>query len=116
MADELRIDDRPDLRKPVLVTAFRGWNDGGQGASLAAGFLAKEGQAGALAAIDPRGFFRFPVSPPPPPALARHRQRDRRAANRALRPPGLTLRGADGDRRRPPRRVPPERPRLGQPL
>src|ERR671923_31196 len=41
MADELRIAERPELHRPVLVTAFRGWNDGGQGASLAAGFLAK---------------------------------------------------------------------------
>ena len=40
MADELRINERPDLESPVLISAFRGWNDGGQGASLAAGYLA----------------------------------------------------------------------------
>ena len=31
---------RPSLDRGVLVAAFRGWNDGGQGASLAAGYLA----------------------------------------------------------------------------
>ena len=40
-ADELRVDSRPELRRPVLVASFRGWNDGGHGASLAGGFLAK---------------------------------------------------------------------------
>jgi proteasome assembly chaperone (PAC2) family protein len=64
MADELRIADRPELRRPVLVTAFRGWNDGGQGASLAAGFLAKEWQAARFADIDPEDFFDFQVSRP----------------------------------------------------
>src|SRR5919199_2256963 len=64
MADELRIAERPELRRPVLVTAFRGWNDGGQGASLAAGFLAKEWQAARFADIDPEDFFDFQVSRP----------------------------------------------------
>ena len=27
----------PELRRPVLIASFRGWNDGGQGASLAGG-------------------------------------------------------------------------------
>src|SRR5438034_924862 len=36
MADnELRVEARPELRRPVLVAAFRGWNDGAQAASLA---------------------------------------------------------------------------------
>jgi hypothetical protein len=34
---DLQVSFRPELRDPVLVAAFRGWNDGGQGASLAAG-------------------------------------------------------------------------------
>jgi len=37
VADELRVLERPALTRPVLVAAFRGWNDGGQGASLAGG-------------------------------------------------------------------------------
>jgi proteasome assembly chaperone (PAC2) family protein len=64
MADDLRMTDRPDLRRPVLITAFRGWNDGGQGASLAAGFLAKAWQAARFAEIDPEEFYDFQVSRP----------------------------------------------------
>src|ERR671924_1904319 len=64
MADELRIAERPELHRPVLVTAFRGWNDGGQGASLAAGFLAKAWGAARFADIDPEDFYDFQVSRP----------------------------------------------------
>ena len=31
----LRWDDRPQLRRPVLVAAFEGWNDAGNAASEA---------------------------------------------------------------------------------
>src|ERR671925_2339917 len=64
MADELRIVERPELHSPVLVTAFRGWNDGGQGASLAAGFLAKAWGASKFADIDPEEFYDFQVARP----------------------------------------------------
>ena len=64
MADDLRMADRPDLRRPVLITAFRGWNDGGQGASLAAGYLAKAWEAARFAEIDPEEFYDFQVSRP----------------------------------------------------
>jgi proteasome assembly chaperone (PAC2) family protein len=62
--DELRIATRPTLRRPVLITAFRGWNDGGQGASLAAGFLARTWGAARFADIDPEGFFDFQATRP----------------------------------------------------
>src|SRR5919206_2718182 len=64
MADELRIASEPTLRQPVLITAFRGWNDGGQGASLAGGYLAKRWAAARFAEIDPEGFFDFQVTRP----------------------------------------------------
>jgi predicted ATP-grasp superfamily ATP-dependent carboligase len=64
MADELRISTRPDLRSPVLICAFRGWNDGGQGATLAANFLARSWKAESFADIDPENFFDFQVSRP----------------------------------------------------
>ena len=64
MTDVIRMTDRPELKRPVLVAAFRGWNDGGQGASLAAGFLAKAWQADRFADIDPEEFFDFQVSRP----------------------------------------------------
>src|SRR5438876_12126576 len=64
MADELRILDRPSLTRPVLVAAFRGWNDGGQGASLAGGFLAKSWEAERFAEIDPEDFYDFSSTRP----------------------------------------------------
>jgi len=64
MTDGIRIVERPDLRSPVLVAAFRGWNDGGQGASLAAGYLAKTWEADKFAEIDPEDFYDFQVSRP----------------------------------------------------
>jgi len=64
MADDLRIDTRPTLSRPVLITAFRGWNDGGQGASLAAGYLTKVWDADRFAELEPEGFFDFQATRP----------------------------------------------------
>ena len=64
MTDELRLESRPTLRRPVLVTAFRGWNDGGQGASLAAQHLVTTWDAEKFADIDPEGFFDFQATRP----------------------------------------------------
>ena len=43
----------------MLVAAFRGWNDGAQGASLAASFLAQSWDAERFADIDPEEFYDF---------------------------------------------------------
>jgi proteasome assembly chaperone (PAC2) family protein len=51
--------DRPSLRDPVLVCAFRGWNDGGQAATLAAGFLRERLGGKPLCEIDPEEFYDF---------------------------------------------------------
>ena len=56
---ELIVSSRPGLRRPVLVAAFRGWNDGGQGATLGGGFLAKQWEAEPFAEIDPENFYDF---------------------------------------------------------
>ena len=56
---ELIVSSRPELRSPVLVAAFRGWNDGGQGATLGGGFLAKQWEAEPFAEIDPENFYAF---------------------------------------------------------
>src|SRR5213592_1280758 len=61
---ELNVSRRPTLRRPVLISAFRGWNDGGQGASLAAGYLAKAWSAARFAELDPEGFFDFQATRP----------------------------------------------------
>jgi predicted ATP-grasp superfamily ATP-dependent carboligase len=64
MASDLRMTERPELNRPVLITAFRGWNDGGQGASLAGGFLAKTWGAERFADLDPEAFFDFQATRP----------------------------------------------------
>jgi proteasome assembly chaperone (PAC2) family protein len=61
---ELNISFMPELRRPVLVAAFRGWNDGGQGASLAAGYLAKQWAGERFAEIDPETFYDFQATRP----------------------------------------------------
>lgn len=61
---ELRIVERPTLRRPLLIAAFRGWNDGGQAATLAAGTLARVWDARRFAEIDPEGFFDFQSTRP----------------------------------------------------
>ncbi len=64
MADELRIDERPQLERPVLIAAFRGWNDGGQGASLAGAYLARAWAAREFAQIDAESFYDFQATRP----------------------------------------------------
>jgi proteasome assembly chaperone (PAC2) family protein len=64
MENELRIDEKPTLRRPVLIAAFRGWNDGGQAASLAGGTLAHVWGAKRFAEIDPQGFVDFQSTRP----------------------------------------------------
>src|SRR5438067_11569797 len=56
---ELIVSSRPELRRPVLVAAFRGWNDGGQGATLGGGYLARQWGAESFAEIDPENFYDF---------------------------------------------------------
>jgi proteasome assembly chaperone (PAC2) family protein len=60
----LKIVTRPKLRRPVLITAFQGWNDGGQGATLAAGYMARFWGAARFAEIDPEEFFDFQATRP----------------------------------------------------
>jgi proteasome assembly chaperone (PAC2) family protein len=47
------------LRAPVLVAAFRGWNDAGDAATFAAEHLARMWSAEKIASIDPEEFFDF---------------------------------------------------------
>jgi proteasome assembly chaperone (PAC2) family protein len=56
---ELIVSSLPELRRPVLIAAFRGWNDGGQGATLGGGYLAKQWDAESFAEIDPENFYDF---------------------------------------------------------
>jgi proteasome assembly chaperone (PAC2) family protein len=73
--EELRITRRPTLRRPVLVCAFAGWNDGGQGATMAVEHLQELWHATPFAEIDPEGFMDFQSTRPTvvlDEGLARH--------------------------------------------
>ncbi len=48
-----------DLRDPVLIAAFRGWNDAGDAASFAAAHLGRVWSAQKFASIDPEEFYDF---------------------------------------------------------
>jgi predicted ATP-grasp superfamily ATP-dependent carboligase len=64
MTDELHFESRPELDRPVMIAAFRGWNDGGQGASLAGAYLARAWAATEFASIDPENFYDFQATRP----------------------------------------------------
>ena len=64
VGEHLQVETRPTLTRPVLITAFRGWNDGAQGATLAASFLARSWEAERFAEFDPEEFFDFQVTRP----------------------------------------------------
>ena len=52
------------LERPPLVCAFRGWNDGGEAATLAAKYMIERWGGRAIATIEPEEFFDFQVSRP----------------------------------------------------
>lgn len=51
--------DQPELDRPILIAAFRGWNDAGDAASSAATHLAQVWNARKVASIDPEEFYDF---------------------------------------------------------
>jgi predicted ATP-grasp superfamily ATP-dependent carboligase len=56
--------ERPVLDRPAMVCAFRGWNDGGEAATIAARYLAERWKARTVAHLDPEEFFDFQVTRP----------------------------------------------------
>jgi len=62
--DGLVWDERPDLRRPALVAAFKGWNDAGEAASEAASWLARTTGAPRFAWIDPEEHVDFQSTRP----------------------------------------------------
>jgi hypothetical protein len=53
------LGELPDLRRPVLVAAFEGWNDAGECASRAVDTIGQGLEAVRFAGIDPEEFFDF---------------------------------------------------------
>lgn len=62
--DELHVDRWPDLRQPIAVVAFAGWNDAASAATNAARFMVRRMAARKFASIDPDRFFNFPDTRP----------------------------------------------------
>jgi proteasome assembly chaperone (PAC2) family protein len=56
---QLEWQERPELREPIMVCAFRGWNDAGEAASAAVQFLVESFEAKPFASIDPEDFYDF---------------------------------------------------------
>jgi proteasome assembly chaperone (PAC2) family protein len=63
--DELRWEERPaGLRSPIMVAAFRGWNDAAAAASSALAFVGGRLGARRVAVIDPDDFYDFQATRP----------------------------------------------------
>lgn len=60
----LRVQSLPDLRTPVFVAAFAGWNDAAEAATHAASVLVQQWSAARFADIDPESFYDFTETRP----------------------------------------------------
>ena len=56
--------EHTSLTRPAMICAFRGWNDGGEAATVAARYLIEHWETRPLAYLDPEEFFDFQVSRP----------------------------------------------------
>jgi predicted ATP-grasp superfamily ATP-dependent carboligase len=63
-SEHVRLTAVPEVRSPVLVCAIRGWNDGGEAASIAATFMAEQWRAELFGYLDPEEFYDFQVTRP----------------------------------------------------
>lgn len=62
--EHVRWTTRPELRRPVLIAAFEGWNDAGDASSNAVRWLHQRWDAEPFAHIDPEEFFDFTSTRP----------------------------------------------------
>jgi predicted ATP-grasp superfamily ATP-dependent carboligase len=62
--DFVELEGNPRLRHPCVVAAFRGWNDAGGAASLAAGYLRSVTDAERFAVIDSEPFVDYQQTRP----------------------------------------------------
>ena len=62
--EELRIDERPELRDPILITAFSGWNDAGESATSATRFMFRRWKPAVFAEIEAETFYDFTQARP----------------------------------------------------
>ncbi len=57
--EAVRWSDRPELRDPVLISAFKGWNDAGEAATTAVSLLVAGLDAEQVGEIDPEEFYDY---------------------------------------------------------
>ncbi len=62
--DVLRLHVQPELRDPAMVLSFGGWNDAGEAATTAVGYIDEAVRAVPLASLDPDPFYDFTVHRP----------------------------------------------------
>jgi proteasome assembly chaperone (PAC2) family protein len=62
--EHLRWSEQPELRQPLLLAAFEGWNDAGDAATTALRFLVERWRARPLATIEAEAFFDFTTHRP----------------------------------------------------
>ncbi|HET7477299.1 MAG TPA: PAC2 family protein [Dermatophilaceae bacterium] len=60
----IELDDVPELRDPIVIAAFEGWNDAGEAATATVEHLASVWRAEPIAAIDPEEYYDFQVNRP----------------------------------------------------
>ena len=60
----IELQDIGELRDPIVIAAFEGWNDAGECASAVVKHLAEVWDADVVAAIDPEDFYDFQVNRP----------------------------------------------------
>jgi proteasome assembly chaperone (PAC2) family protein len=60
----IEIEEVPELRNPVLIAAFEGWNDAADAASSVVDHLIMVWGARVVAAIDPEDFYDFQMNRP----------------------------------------------------
>ncbi len=60
----IELEDVSDLRDPIMIAAFEGWNDAGEAATAAIEHLIEVWDAEPIAAIDPEDYYDFQVNRP----------------------------------------------------
>ena len=60
----IELEDVSELRDPIMIAAFEGWNDAGEAATAAIEHLIEVWDAEPIAAIDPEDYYDFQVNRP----------------------------------------------------
>ena len=76
--------ERPELRAPVMVCAFKGWNDAGEAASAALSYIRGSFESREVGGIDPEEFYDFTAVRPTVKLVEGTHARDRVAGELVL--------------------------------